>query len=405
MFSLENFYYVLYTNLLYPANIKESFFYPFGTNDAESIHVQLYSKFVYHRISHFKKHVIFYDQEPINPCVLPEFCRTKIVKTVNKERIPLSLHDRCTILASSERSIVKDTLLAECHFIDWYYFFHGFAALDWYRDYQYVPNIENQFSQVFISFNRLVTKDRSYRLYMVAKMMEKKLLDKGRVSLILKDNGLGTWQEELTDPNSRLSPGAKSTVTQYISKLENSLTIDSDNPPGHASANASCADLHLLKSALWHVVGETVFYDEKLHLTEKIFKPIVARRPFILVGASGNLAYLKSYGFKTFDRWIDESYDLEPDPDKRIDMVIDQLDKLCSLSHDELVSMHQEMEDILDYNFNHFYRDFKTIIVKELLDNFQGAISSWNSNGGLTYDRPVDISTINFEKIQKRLLQ
>ena len=402
MLSLENFYYVLYTNLLYPANIKESFFYPFGANDSESIISNAYSKFVYHKISYFRQHVIFYDQEPINPYVLLEFCRTKIV---NKERIPFSLPDTCNILASSERSIVKDTLLAECHFIDWYYFFHGFAALDWYRDYQYVPNIENQFSQVFISFNRLVTKDRSYRLYMVARMMEKKLLDKGRVSLILKDNGLGTWQEELTDPNSRLSPRAKSTVTQYISKLADSLTIDTDDPPGCASAHASCQDLHLLKSALWHVVGETVFYDEKLHLTEKIFKPIVARRPFILVGAQGNLAYLKSYGFKTFDRWIDENYDLEPDPDKRIDMVLDQLDKLCRLSHDELISMHQEMEDILDYNFNHFYRDFKTIIVKELLNNFQGAISSWNSNGGLTYDRPVDISMINFEEIQKRLLQ
>ena len=86
-------------------------------------------------------------------------------------------------------------------------------------------------------------------------------------------------------------------------------------------------------------------------------------------------------------------------------MVIDQLDKLCSLSHDELVSMHREMEDILDYNFNHLYSDFKTIIVKELLDNFQSAIAAWNNNGGLTYDRPVDISTINFEEIQKRLLQ
>jgi hypothetical protein len=240
---------------------------------------------------------------------------------------------------------------------------------------------------------------------MVAKMMEKNLLDKGRVSLILKDNGMGTWQEELADPNSRLSSAAKSTVTQYISTLKDPLIIDMENPPGHSSADASCQDLCLLKSVLWHVVGETVFYDEKLHLTEKIFKPIVARRPFILVGASGNLAYLKSYGFKTFDRWIDESYDLEPDPDKRIDMAMDQLDKLCSLSPNELVSMHREMEDILDHNFNHFYGDFKTIIVKELLDNFQVAVATWNNSGGQTYSRPVDLNLINFEEVQNRLLR
>jgi len=405
MFSLENFYYVLYTNLLYPANIKESFFYPFGTNDLPSIFANAYSTHVYKMLPSFRQHVLFYDQEPINPAILPEFCRTHIVTTWLPEKIPLPLDNRCSILASSERSAVKDALLAEYHFIDWYYFFHGFAALDWYRDYQYVPNIENQFSQVFISFNRLVTKDRSYRLYMVAKMMEKNLLDKGRVSLILKDNGMGTWQEELADPNSRLSSAAKSTVTQYISTLKDPLIIDMENPPGHSSADASCQDLCLLKSVLWHVVGETVFYDEKLHLTEKIFKPIVARRPFILVGASGNLAYLKSYGFKTFDRWIDESYDLEPDPDKRIDMAMDQLDKLCSLSPNELVSMHREMEDILDHNFNHFYGDFKTIIVKELLDNFQVAVATWNNSGGQTYSRPVDLNLINFEEVQNRLLR
>lgn len=405
MLSLENFYYILYTNLLYPANLKESLFHPFGANDAKSIISISYSKLIYNKANSFHKHVLFYDQEPINPNVLNEFCRTKMLLSRTPEIVPLKLHNKCNILANSEKSTLKDTLLAEYHFVDWYYFFHGFAALDWYRDYQYVPNIENQFSQVFISFNRLVTKDRSYRLYMVAKMIEKNLLDKGQVSLILKDNGLGTWEQELGDPYSRLSLLAKTTVYQYISTLRDSLTIDMENPPGYASAMAGGQEMHLLKSALWHVVGETVFYDEKLHLTEKIFKPIVARRPFILVGAQGNLAYLKSYGFKTFDRWIDESYDLESDPDKRIDMAIDQLDKLCSLSHDELVSMHREMEDILNYNFNHLYSDFKTIIVKELLDNFQSAIAAWNNNGGLTYDRSVDISMINFEEVQKRLLQ
>ena len=45
---------------------------------------------------------------------------------------------------------------------------------------------------------------------------------------------------------------------------------------------------------LFHIVTETIFYDNKLHFTEKVFKPIVARRPFFLVGAPGNLAYLKS---------------------------------------------------------------------------------------------------------------
>ena len=37
-----------------------------------------------------------------------------------------------------------------------------------------------------------------------------------------------------------------------------------------------------------------------MHLTEKIFKPIVNKQPFMLLAAPDNLAYLKSYGFKTY---------------------------------------------------------------------------------------------------------
>ena len=54
---------------------------------------------------------------------------------------------------------------------------------------------------------------------------------------------------------------------------------------------------------------------------------------------------LKSYGFKTFDSIIDESYDKEVDLDKRMDMVLDELERLSKI---DLV----ELTPILDYNYN-----------------------------------------------------
>ena len=150
------------------------------------------------------------------------------------------------------------------------------------------------------------------------------------------------------------------------------------------------------KSALWHIVTETVFYDHKLHLTEKIFKPITAKRPFILVGAPGNLAYIKSYGFKTFDQWIDESYDNELDPDKRILLITEQVEKLCSLSASQLDAMYIEMKPILEYNFQHFYGNFKTLIIDELVDNFRQILCNFT-------DSKVDISNINFDQVKNIL--
>jgi hypothetical protein len=46
-------------------------------------------------------------------------------------------------------------------------------------------------------------------------------------------------------------------------------------------------------------------------LTEKTFKPIKHGQPFVIVGAPGSLADLRSLGYRTFDHVIDNSYDLE----------------------------------------------------------------------------------------------
>jgi hypothetical protein len=112
-----------------------------------------------------------------------------------------------------------------------------------------------------------------------------------------------------------------------------------------------------------------VFYYDKLHLTEKIFKPIVSKQPFMLLAAPGNLAYLKSYGFKTFDSVIDESYDTIQDNDLRTEAVVKQLHWYCNLTPGEKTDLIKQLEPIIDYNFHHFYGEFRHIITRELLNN------------------------------------
>jgi len=180
--------------------------------------------------------------------------------------------------------------------------------------------------------------------------------------------------------DSLLTPGAKKTIYKNLKLLEKPLIVDNDSVKGVASAQL---DLNTNRLGFWNVVTETVYYQNKQHLTEKIFKPIVGRQPFILLGAYKNLDYLKSYGFKTFSSYIDESYDLEVDPVKRTDMVVAELKKLCQLSTADLKDMHNDMQDILAHNFHWFYHDFKHIIVNELVDNFKETVTNLNYNPGL----------------------
>ena len=64
------------------------------------------------------------------------------------------------------------------------------------------------------------------------------------------------------------------------------------------------------------------------------------------------LEYLKRFGYKTFDKWIDESYDNEPDDDKRMDMVIEEVKRLTALSDEEWQRMIVEMIPTLHHNFD-----------------------------------------------------
>jgi hypothetical protein len=273
-----------------------------------------------------------------------------------------------SIIANSEKSEILDSYLKFKNCYNWYYFYHGFAALYWYRDFRYVnPKIFDQYEKVFICYNHLISNYRSYRLHLVSNLVEQDLTKHGHVSFFLKDQH-NTWQETVNDPYCLLDSRARGKIKTVLKDVTDPLIIDTDNPNGAMSATVN---IDQLTSALWHIVTETIFFHPKLHLTEKIFKPIVAQRPFILAGAPGNLAYLKSYGFRTFDCWIDESYDDETDHYLRIEKITAEIGKLCALPKTELKNMHEEMKETLRYNYDHFYGEFKNIIVDELVDNFE----------------------------------
>ena len=341
MIPVDNFYNVLYANLL--SNTRMRYFINFTTMP-EYLDI-------FDNVNSSGTAILFFDQEPM------------FDHTLDKLQTMYEVRNR--VIANSEVSDLKTAKFKEYEINDWYYFYHGFAALDWYRDYKYFPKEKFKFDKVFMSLNHLITTDRSYRLTLVAHYLENGILDKGIVSLPLKDKNR-TIKEELFAEDSKMSTDSKKLVYKNVLSLKAPLIADTEYPDGYMSA---ATDFDFQRKAFWHVVAETVFYHKKLHLTEKIFKPIIARRPFLLVAAPGNLAYLKSYGFKTFSKWIDESYDEEQDDDKRIQMIVAQLKRLCNTNRDELYNMQEEMDEILDYNFNHFYGKFKEIIVAEMLEN------------------------------------
>jgi hypothetical protein len=103
-----------------------------------------------------------------------------------------------------------------------------------------------------------------------------------------------------------------------------------------------------------NLVTET-FFGHNVFLSEKIFKPIGNLQPFIVFGDYLTLAELRKLGFKTFEPFIDESYDLEKDQKKRAILIEKEIEKLNNLSIEEIHNWYYSIKDILIYNKTHLY--------------------------------------------------
>ena len=337
-----------------------------------------------------REKIFLYDQEPfISQLADPymETFRTVWIQTSN-----------IGILVTSEYSNDVNKFVDQNNFKKMYYFFHGFAALDWYRGYydiNYSKPVLTEARYDFISFNRLISDDRSYRIYFVSLLKEYGLLSNGLVSFGVADNSDSDWEDEVANPTSKLSEASKLHIKHNLSGTHK-LIIDNSHVQGSASANiprtinrVDGTGITPYYDSLWHIVTETVFYYDKLHLTEKIFKPIVMKQPFMLLAAPGNLAYLRSYGFKTFGDVIDESYDDIQNNDDRITAVVKQLNWLCNLLPHEKQEIIKKIEPIIEHNFHHFYGEFKHIITRELLDNTKTLFKQLDYN-----DSSIDYESI-----------
>lgn len=118
-------------------------------------------------------------------------------------------------------------------------------------------------------------------------------------------------------------------------------------------------DLSLEQQCFLHVISETVYNYPSSFTTEKTMKPILYKRPFVVVGPPGSVANLKSLGFKTFDRWWDESYDQIEDNEQRLLAVVDIIKQTCQKNILDLRDICNEMESVLEYNFDFYVTHFK----------------------------------------------
>ena len=105
----------------------------------------------------------------------------------------------------------------------------------------------------------------------------------------------------------------------------------------------------------YSIVAETLDYNSYSFFTEKIVKPILAKRLFVVFAGQYYLQNLKKLGFKTFDNIIDESYDFESDCNQRIQQAWRQVEYLTTLDPEKVAI---DTKSIREHNY-HLFRSTK----------------------------------------------
>jgi hypothetical protein len=245
--------------------------------------------------------------------------------------LPYSLQKSWILLHSELNSLELKLYEDTGRFCGAYWWSHAVIARDWYRYAEYDLSLKpvTTSKKIFLSYCRDTTGSRQYRKDFLDLLSHNRISDRCQ-----------TQSFDGTDH------GAESSAV-YNSEDFNNTAIS--------------------------VVLETVF-DSRIHLTEKILRPIACGHPFILAAGPGSLKLLRSYGFQTFAGYINESYDDIQDAQERLTAIVSEMRRIALLPKKQFDSLIQTLRCIAELNCKRFFSlEFHQQVANELERNVAAA--------------------------------
>ena len=346
-------------------------FFPHGSKKLENLlQLQLYStEKIYKNFS-----IYCNDQEPLEYEFYQRESKTlqkqtkfgdlldkfNLLSPMNLKYGGKNIYDQGILLHSEKRSVNLE-LYQNNGYLPAYYWSHAIIARDWFRYAKHVKQ-KKQVDKIFLVYNRAWAGTREYRLKFSELLIKLNLQNYCKTSInpIEPELGIHYKLHKFSNP-----------IWQPMQVLEN--YFPSSSAHSHYSADFDLEDYEYTEI---EVVLETLFDDDRLHLTEKSLRPIACGQPFILAGTHGSLEYLRSYGFKTFADVWDESYDTIKDPEKRLCAITELMRQIAKWNAPTKKTNMAKAYAIAEYNKQHFFsQEFFNQIIKELRLNLSDALN------------------------------
>jgi len=217
-----------------------------------------------------------------------------------------------------------------------------------YKSKEYVPGRRKK---KFFNLNRRM---HLHRMLFVLKVFKEKLNDNFYISFpnsqpnskekfldIAMNNHLRYLQEYNIDEND---------ITEFNKLLPLRIDIKEWNTYP-LPIKSEKLDVYY-QNSLFSIVSETYFFSKIIHLTEKTFKPIINRHPFIMISAPYTLRKIREFGFKTFGDIIDESYDEIEDDELRFDTIMNLVREISLWGPRRISQVSVQIKEIVDFNYD-----------------------------------------------------
>ena len=213
----------------------------------------------------------------------------------------------------------------------------------------------------FVFMNR---GPRPHRIYLLCELIKRDLIKDCFLSF-------NTTKEIIPDylhMDSHM-PGLSKLMEEQLPKIVDQLPINLTLDENHTnSLHVTEEEEYLYKDSLFALVAETQFMSSRVladpsmrdlghrppgpFLTEKTWKILRVKHPLVLASTPFCLQALRELGYKTFHPFIDETYDTIEDDMERINAVIAEVERLCSMSEEDTIQWLKDVQPICEHNYS-----------------------------------------------------
>lgn len=236
----------------------------------------------------------------------------------------------------------------------------------------------------FLFLNRRYKPDRAYLYF---KLHQHDLLKNMHCTFKLDYTGgyeVSRGQIDLERAINTISGYNDSSLKEYLQtnleSIEKSLPHKLDTKiyksnPAHsflytlwnlAAHNSTSINLITETFKTYNLKSNDVHYKNFYFITEKTYRTILMKQPFILFSNPHALKYLKEAGYKTFSPFINETYDTIQDIGARQNLIVHEIKRLSNMPEDEFNDLMSKCKEIANYNYE--------ILMSKKSDKFRNTV-------------------------------